>query len=222
MSIATADLLETSAAPAEAVPLALGQSGPETPTGIWARLKAGTRAVHGQLDGRIMQGRPFESQERYGRFLQVQHDFHVLVSPLFQRPDLAPLLPDLRDRDRLALIEADLLDLDISVPERQPHTAEQPVDVPTALGWLYVAEGSNLGAAFLLKAAREIGLSETFGARHLAAAPEGRGLHWKTFTAALDAIALSAEDEARVIAGANEAFSRVLAAVEARFFGTTG
>lgn len=222
MSISTADPLQTPPAPPEGAPVVSGQTGAEASAGIWARLKAGTRGVHGQLDGRIMQGRPFESRERYGRFLLVQHDFHVLVSPLFQHPDLAPLLPDLAQRDRLALIEADLRDLRIGVPERQLTTTEQSVDVPTALGWLYVAEGSNLGAAFLLKAAREIGLSEDFGARHLAAAPEGRGLHWKTFTSALDAIELSAEEETRVIDGANAAFSRVLAAVEDRFFGTTG
>jgi heme oxygenase len=72
-----------------------------------------------------------------------------------------------------------------------------------------VAEGSNLGAAFLLKAAQGLKLSETFGARHLAAAPEGRGLHWKTFTAALDGVSLSGSEEERVMTGAHAAFARV-------------
>jgi heme oxygenase len=89
----------------------------------------------------------------------------------------------------------------------------QPPD-PEALGWLYVAEGSNLGAAFLLKEAAKLGLSESFGARHLADAPEGRGLHWRRFTAALDAVALSASEEARAIASANDAFARVRALVD--------
>jgi heme oxygenase len=80
-----------------------------------------------------------------------------------------------------------------------------------------VAEGSNLGAAFLLKEAIKLGLSETFGARHLAAAPEGRGLHWKTFTAALDGVSLSAPEEGRVIAGAHAAFARVQESVDKVF-----
>ncbi len=63
------------------------------------------------------------------------------------------------------------------------------------MGWLYVVEGSNLGAAFLLKDAAKLGLGEEFGARHLAGAPEGRGLHWRTFTAALDEIELTEEEE---------------------------
>lgn len=77
------------------------------------------------------------------------------------------------------------------------------------LGWPYVAEGSNLGAAFLLKEAAKLGLSETFGARNLTGAPEGRGLNWRIFIAALDALeVLPVEDEC-VVAGAKFAFACV-------------
>jgi heme oxygenase len=189
-----------------------------TETGLWARLKSGTRSAHEALDGRIMQGRPFDSREAYGRFVLVQHDFHVLVSPLYQHGELGTLLPDLKARDRLAPIEDDLRDLGLAVPARPGADPDYLLDVPTAIGWLYVAEGSNLGAAFLLKWAKEkLDLSETFGARHLAGAPEGRGLHWKTFTAAIDALAFSPDEEARVVAGANDAFAKVLSFVEKRF-----
>ena len=76
------------------------------------------------------------------------------------------------------------------------------------MGWLYVVEGSNLGAAFLLKDAAKLGLGEEFGARHLAGAPEGRGLHWRTFTAALDEIELTEEEERRVVSGAQKRLRR--------------
>lgn len=187
------------------------------PESLWTRLKAGTRGTHGRLDSRIMEGKPFDSVERYGLFVLMQHDFHQRVSPLYQHEDLAPLLPDLHMRDRLLRIEQDLGDLGLPVPA-EPAAVIEDIDIPTALGWLYVAEGSNLGAAFLLKSAQKLGLSEEHGARHLGGAPEGRGLHWKKFTAALDAIALSPEQEERVIAGANAAFATVLTLVEDRFF----
>ncbi|GLQ10675.1 heme oxygenase [Devosia yakushimensis] len=193
----------------------------EEPRGLWSRLKSETRATHEKLDGRIMAGRPFESRIHYGLFLLVQHDFHSIVSPLYGHADLAGMLPDLRSRDRLPTIEQDLRDLGLAVPNRLRSPRDYLLDIPGSLGWLYVAEGSNLGAAFLLKAARQLDLSETFGARHLAAAPEGRGLYWKTFTSALDAIELSAVDERRVIGGANDAFMRVLGFVERRFFDAT-
>lgn len=182
---------------------------------LWERLKGETRSAHGSLDARIMAGQPFADRDRYGRFLLVQHDFHQMVSPLYQHADIGKLLPDLASRDRLPALRQDLGDLGFDEAE----TAHDGIaDIPTALGWLYVAEGSNLGAAFLLKAARGLGLSEEFGARHLAGAPEGRGLHWKTFTEALDAIPLDSAEADRVVAGANAAFTQVRGFVEDRFF----
>ena len=72
-----------------------------------------------------------------------------------------------------------------------------------------MAEASTLGAAFLLKDAANLGLNKDFVARHLAGAPEGRGLHWRTFTAALDEIALNEEEEERAVAAASDAFRAV-------------
>lgn len=176
------------------------------------RLKAATGEAHERLDRSIMSGQPFSSRERYRLFAQVQYGFHRDIDALYADPALDALLPDLACRRRLPLIEKDLADLDMPILafDRPPaFTGETPVDLHAALGWLYVAEGSNLGAAFLLKEAARLGLSEDFGARHLAGAPEGRGLHWRTFTAALDAISLSEAEEARVVAGAHAAFHRV-------------
>ena len=192
------------------------------PVGTWAQLKAATKPVHERLDTRIMQARPFDSLDRYGQFLLVQHDFHVRVSPLYQRDDLAQILPDLKARDRLPRIEQDLADLKIHIPDPTSPIPASDLPIPDALGWLYVAEGSNLGAAFLLKAAQKLGLSQDFGARHLAAATEGRGLHWKTFTTALDAIVLGHDKQTQLINGAERAFDTVRNAVEARFSALIG
>lgn len=182
------------------------------------RLKAATRSDHERVDQSIMAGDPFSSRERYGAFLKLQHAFHRDVDPLFTDPDLAALLPDLAGRRRLALIEQDLADLGFELaPAQAEPAAAKPRDLPTALGWLYVAEGSNLGAAFLLKAAAALGLSEEFGARHLAAAPEGRGLHWRTFTAALNDIDLDETGEQAAVAGAQAAFRRVQELVREAF-----
>jgi heme oxygenase len=186
------------------------------------RLKEATHETHDRLDKSIMAHKPFESRVRYGLFVKVQHQFHREIDALYASPALDKLLPDLAGRRRFNLIEQDLADLDVTAPssDASPVFArDADVDLPTALGWLYVAEGSNLGAAFLIKAAEKIGLSETFGARHLAAAPEGRGLHWKTFTAALDGVSLTGPEEERVIEGAHAAFARVQGLVDEVFAG---
>lgn len=185
------------------------------------RLKAATHATHERLDKEIMGHEPFASRERYGLFLKVQQAFHRDIDALYDDASLDALLPDLGGRRRLPLIGRDLADLGLEAlaPDAPPaFGAGVAADLPRALGWLYVAEGSNMGAAFLLKWAKEkLDLSESFGARHLAGAPEGRGLHWRSFTAALDAVALSDEDEARVIAGAEAGFRRVLGLVDEVF-----
>lgn len=176
------------------------------------RLKAGTRDAHGALDSFIMAAKPFESSENFGKFVKTQYLFHKDLDALFFDATLDALLPDLKGRRRIGLIEQDLQDLSLDVPEKESvhfHGGDEKFDLPEAMGWLYVVEGSNLGAAFLLKDAAKLGFSEEFGARHLAGAPEGRGLHWRTFTAALDEIELTEEEERRVVSGAQDAFVAV-------------
>lgn len=185
-----------------------------------ARLRQASRAAHARLDDRIMAEDPFADRARYLRLLRMQHGFHRAAEPFFRDPALGRLLPDLAARSRLALVAQDLRDLG-AAPEgpdlpAADHQA-RPVDLGEALGWLYVAEGSTLGAAFLLKEARRLGLSDAFGARHLAGHPEGRGRHWRRFTAALDAAPLTLAQEARAVAGATAAFAHALALVEASF-----
>lgn len=188
----------------------------ETPLAIepsrTKRLKAATRQAHEELDGFIMSAKPFESRENFGKFVKTQHLFHSDLDAFFSNETLDALLPDLKGRRRLDFIAQDLHDLGLGQPETPAarfQANDQDFDLPEALGWLYVVEGSNLGAAFLLKDAAKLGLDETFGARHLAGAPEGRGLHWRTFVAALDAVPLDQDEEDRAIAGAEAAFRAV-------------
>ena len=184
------------------------------------RLKAATRAAHERLDKRIMQVNPFADRQSYARLLQMQYLFHRDLDALFFNEQLDALLPDLAGRRRLALIEQDFADLGIDMPQTESvptFASGDKVAIAEALGWLYVIEGSNLGAAFLLKYAAKLGLDENMGARHLAGAPEGRGLHWRTFTAALDGVDLSAEEERALIAGADAAFARVYDFAELAF-----
>lgn len=180
------------------------------------RLRSETASAHERLDTRIMVAAPFAARDRYVRFLQVQYLFHRDIDALYDAASLRGMLPDLPERRRLELIVQDLQDLDAAPPaaDAAPVFDDRMPDVPSALGWLYVAEGSNLGAAFLLKEAAKLDLNEQFGARHLAAHPQGRGLQWRTFRTALDAINLLDEEDARTVAGAVRAFERVRMLVE--------
>ena len=74
--------------------------------------------------------------------------------------------------------------------------------------------GSILGAAFLIKRAVALGMSETFGARHLGEPAGGRAEGWKSFTHILDELELSPEEEALADKGALAAFNRFTVLLE--------
>jgi heme oxygenase (biliverdin-IX-beta and delta-forming) len=179
------------------------------------RLKALTTSTHDTLDKRIMRAEPFASRERYALFLDVQHHFHADVAPLYADGELNRRLPGLADRDRYEALRQDIADLGGIAGELVSTTG--PLSPAAALGWVYVAEGSNLGAAFLRKEAAKIGLSDDFGARHLAGHPDGRGLHWRSFVSAYNDLPLSAAEEAEAAEGAKAAFRRVHGLVEEIF-----
>ncbi|KOC30205.1 heme oxygenase [Comamonas testosteroni] len=180
--------------------------------GLSALLRSASQASHGQLDQRIMAAKPFASRQSYARFLLVQYCFHRDVAALFERPELNRLLPGLAGRQRLSAVIQDLSDLgrappqDLHAPVFAPGAA---VDLAMALGWLYVEEGSNLGAAFLLKAAAALELNAEFGARHLAPHAQGRALSWKAFSAQLDAVPLDPVARGRAAEAAQAAFLTV-------------
>jgi heme oxygenase (biliverdin-IX-beta and delta-forming) len=172
------------------------------------RLMQATRSAHDGLDNRIISAEPFQDRDHYVRLLEMQYRFHCAIEGLYSRSLPLPSTLDLPARRRLDRVRQDLEDLGRSPPENEGarpfHTAR--VDAATAIGWLWVAEGSTLGAASLLKRAAALGLDETFGARHLAGHPDGRAKAWKHFTAAIDALDLDQVDDALMLNGARDAF----------------
>lgn len=181
------------------------------------RLREATHDAHVALDQALMDRDSFRSREGYEPFLAMQFAFHRDIDALYTDPALQALLPGLAERRRLPLLALDVADLDLVADTlRKPLFAPgEAVDPATALGWLYVAEGSNLGAAVLRKLVSAIGLSDEFGARHLAPADDGPAAHWRRFVAALDAAPLDAAGEDRAIAGARAAFAHVAGLADA-------
>lgn len=185
------------------------------PTTRMQRLRAATAPLHERLDGRIMQHRPFAGAERYAAFLRGQLALALRLEPAYRDPRLARCFPGLAERCRLAAILADLRDIGAAA---SPDAADgAPIGFGEAVGWLYVSEGSTLGAAFLLKEVEKIGFGVDHGGRHLAPHADGRGLHWRRFVEQLEAAPLDERDEATVAAGAEAAFAHVSGAFEAEF-----
>lgn len=187
---------------------------PDPSQSVARHLKSQTHDAHEALDQRIMASAPFSSITRYVQFLHAQRRFHATIDPLFKDPILQHLVPELTGRRRLHEIEQDIGDLSLGI---QAHRGAVDVDFSSpaiAWGWLYVAEGSKLGAAILLKHARGLGLSETAGARHLAAHADGRARHWRSFVDAVDQLPWTEPELRHMVEGARQAFSTMQALVE--------
>lgn len=170
------------------------------------RLKQETAPQHERMHQLMERAQPFSSRARYARFVAAQYLFQRDVEHLFEDPAVQDLVSDLAQRGRTTDSRADLADLQAPVPDEP--IATQGVVAPEALGWLYVSEGSTLGAAFLLKEVGEkLGLDGSFGARNLAAYPDGRARVWKRFVEAMDAPKLTGVHD-RVVTGALAAYER--------------
>lgn len=137
------------------------------------RLKDATHTLHEDLDKGIMAHGLFSSSEKYGNFVKLQYLFHRDVNAAYNHIQLVEIIPDLAARNRFAHVRQDMQDLGLPFPDEE--TSLDIPDASTAAGWLYVAEGSKLGANFLMKLVENLGFTENFGARHLAADPGGRG-----------------------------------------------
>ncbi|WP_445114898.1 biliverdin-producing heme oxygenase [Acinetobacter sp. WZC-1] len=176
-----------------------------TTASLAQRLKAETAGEHERMHRLMAKADVFASKERYSRFTLAQYYFQQDVEYLFQHPELAALIPDIEVRGRAQVALQDLHDLGIK-PEGHELKSLDAVH-PEGLGWIYVSEGSTLGAAFLFKEAQNsLGLSAGFGARNLAAYPEGRARVWKRFVQALDAADFNGSQQDAVIQGALNAF----------------
>ncbi|PMR72901.1 biliverdin-producing heme oxygenase [Billgrantia endophytica] len=180
------------------------------------RLKQATHAHHERVDQGIMALQPFASREGYMAFLKVQYRFQRHTASLYHDPALAEWITDLPERCRFPAIKQDCEDLGVDTEALDGPQGPEIATLPEALGWLYVNEGSNLGAAFLLKYAAALELTREFGARHLAPSDSGRGAHWRQFTAQLDAIELTEEQQRIAIKGAQDAFAHVEALAATR------
>lgn len=181
----------------------------QTPVPLSLRLKNETASLHHKLDNMVMSAKPFDNRENYGRFVEAQYLFQRDIESLYDHPRMLALIPDLPSRPRLAAAAADLQDLGVPIPAGDDAPAGKSLDIGSGLGWLYVSEGSKLGAAFLFKeAGQRLGLSETLGARNLASPEGGRGAAWKRFTHVLDNNDLTEAEKDRAVAGARDAFNR--------------
>lgn len=175
---------------------------------LTSSLRSRTKSIHGQLDEHLMGMGLFSDKEKYKIFLTLQYHIHHDAEPLYSNVNLAAIIPNLRQRNRFEKVKEDLQDLGAPIPT--PIKAPTFTNISSAIGALYVVEGSKLGAKYLLHYVEMMGLSDQYGARHLGADDEGRGASWRSFQTAIDSANI---DIPVAVHAAEKTFERVFAHV---------
>lgn len=144
-------------------------------TSVRSALRSATSDSHDRVD-RLFSGTDLTDCGAYARFLMAQAEAHLSVEAALDRSQAASVLPDWPQRQRAALLRADLAELGQAPP---PVIEVAPFDTPAAvLGAVYVLEGSRLGGRLLQRS-----VSPDLPTRFLGASdPAG----WRTLLATLD------------------------------------
>ena len=137
--------------------------------------------------------------------MQVQEIFHRIVNGTYHNELLNEKIPGLEKLARHDQVKNDMEAL--GVKDYALENLPELKNLEESLGWLYCAEGSNIGAALLLKGAEQLGLSVEKGASHLAPHPCGRKKLWHEFLEQYKKATDGLVDEDKVVQGAKNAYS---------------
>jgi len=171
-------------------------------------LKERTAEAHRRVDEQIGS---FDNARSYGRYLTGLHGFRHPIEQAFARVEWPKVLGEWRPTCVSSAIQADLNALGLA-PATNP-ARHSGFDTSSSLfGCLYVLEGSGFGAKILLKRAHALGLTDTFGASHLAAQASSGG--WGAFASALETtpdldMDIAASAAVETFAAAEAAFARL-------------
>ncbi|WP_337177388.1 biliverdin-producing heme oxygenase [Paludisphaera sp.] len=167
---------------------------------MMSRLKEATRPRHEAVEARLGLMRLTSTLEGYARSLRLFYGLHRAAEKGFSRVsgwDAVGIDP--AERRKTPLLEADLARLGM-VPAQVAGLPECPIlppidGLPSALGMMYVLEGSTLGGRHITRAVEaNLGLRPGDGCSYFASYGDRVGAMWRAFGAAVDAYA--ADDEA--------------------------
>jgi heme oxygenase len=183
---------------------------PQLPIG--ARLKTETMAAHQSLEAHprlLPLGEGTLTRAGYGAVLQRFLPFWEAVeAAAYGRADVAEILPDMHERVLSPKIAADLAALEMGrLPVPAPRV-DWVTDLPSAMGTIYVLEGSTLGGRVIIKRVMDqLGLTPENGAAYYHGYGADTGTKWKAFQTAIHSREWTAAEADAIVAAANATFA---------------
>lgn len=177
------------------------------------KLRTETTPMHSALEANAVSTSlmsPALDEKIYKRYLTLMGEVVAFTEKVIF-PAVQDIVPDLHERHKLQHIHADLASL--TSQEQQPalfHPDEKAFNVPFALGYMYVIEGSTLGGRVILKHVQDkLKLDEHRGASFFAGYGAETGVKWKNFLSNLTNYAERSGNGDGIIKGAVHAFAAI-------------
>jgi heme oxygenase len=155
-------------------------------------LRQRTAQAHGELDASVGL---LDSMDRYARYLTGQFRFRAGIERPLSRTSFPAWFGDWRPQPLAGALAADLAALGMDTPDPAGGVPEGRLDGESGLvGVLYVLEGAALGARFLYRGVRDLGLTAGTGAYHLELQTGGES--WQGFLGLLGRSSIDREEAA--------------------------
>jgi heme oxygenase len=176
------------------------------------KLKNQTATAHRQLESLPVSASILSPQMKiadYCHYLSLMYDVHHSTQEIVF-PLLKDHIPDLAEREKTQLLTDDLSFLHYTKNNTVSVFDNIDINVPFALGILYVIEGSTLGGRFILKNIETIpGLDQQQGVSYFTGYGNKTGSYWKTFLNQLTAYEQKNNNQDEIIKGAVYAFDSI-------------
>jgi heme oxygenase len=148
------------------------------------KLKSQTATAHKNLESLPVSASilsPKMEINDYCHYLSLMHDVHSGIEKTIY-PLLENIISDLKEREKTHLIDTDLSFLKYKKDKNVPVFKKEEINIPFALGILYVVEGSTLGGRFILKNVETVpGLDQQKGVSYFTGYGNKTGSCWKNF-----------------------------------------
>jgi heme oxygenase len=174
-------------------------------------LRRGTSAAHASLEQRVSVERVLESRDTYAAFLARMLGVFAPLEPVLEHALRSWPALELVGRRKTALLIDDLRALGVSgdtiaglprcsIPLRD--------DEETALGTLYVLEGTTLGGKIIAREAEaRLALTPAHGASFHAAYGAAVGQRWRELVSVLETAVATGRDPDRMVTAAQDTFA---------------
>ncbi|MFL9843361.1 biliverdin-producing heme oxygenase [Flavobacterium rhizosphaerae] len=177
------------------------------------KLKESTALPHQQLEALPISKAiisPDIDKDTYIKYLTLMHD---IVKDAEENifPILNTVIPDLEQRNKTLLIQADLRFLGATyTTNSKPVSNGNTFSTGFAMGVLYVIEGSSLGGRVILKnIEKTLGYNSSNGATYFSGYGDKTGTYWKAFINKLSEYEKENNDGEEIIKGAYYAFDAI-------------